>query len=250
MLNKHEKIRLRILIITIEMEIFIIVKTIFNGSYNARGISPVIAQSTEGQALASLGRAMGLLRVSSRETTQRTGILSIPHGGRMLRSRSKRVDGNYVVDVVGQLSACPASGKSVYFRNRPVDLVEFLCALCSFDVASHALPPAERSGPRISGQLLGYVVVKNADRQGDDFLNHFAAFVGGIVKMREFTSQVDYAACVESTKKKTHKVIAFDNPFFTSPSAHEDLKIQISCLCSRTVDVVRRKKETTTCCRY
>lgn len=141
----------------------------------------------------------------------------------------KRVNENYVADVVGQLSACPASETSVYYRNRPVDLVEFLRALCSFDVASHALPPAERSGPRISGQhFSGYVIVKNAERRGDAFLNEFVAFVGGAVKMREFTSQVDYDACVESTKKKTHKVIAFDNPFFTSPSAREDLKVCIS----------------------
>lgn len=140
----------------------------------------------------------------------------------------KQVNGNYVVDVVGKLSASPASEKSVYYRNRPIDLVKFLRALCSFDVASHALPPVERSDPKISGQLFGYVVIKNAERRGEVFLNDFLAFVNGDVKVREFTSQVDYEACVESTKKKTHKVIAFDNPFFISPSTRKDLRVQIS----------------------
>lgn len=140
----------------------------------------------------------------------------------------KRVNGKYVVDVVGQLSACPASGTSVYYRNRPVDLVKYLRALCTFDVASHALP-AEVRGPIKGGKTLkGYVVVRNAERRGEAFLNDFVAFVGGAINMREFTSQADYDACVQDTKQKTHKMIAFDNPFFTSSKAREDLRVRIS----------------------
>jgi len=126
----------------------------------------------------------------------------------------KPVPISYLREAFLQLSSDAVTEVGFFYRNQPIDVKKWIEALCVYDIADHQVVlDHTQTPPEDSIEYVGHVVVLNTEKKANDFLETFSQKAKNKIKVREFSSEEEYAACVHWLNMRNKKTLAFRNPF-------------------------------------